>query len=312
MGDFGSNIVLQRPPGTEEAIRKIHNLDKPGRLEEAINILHDWIQKQHHLTKKDFSKDYLEKTLISCKGSVEKAKKQIDRLCTFKTLMPRFFTCTDAKDLAYVSENAWMIPLPKLTPNFYRILLIKFRIKHLTAETIMDYFRYTVVVSEYLKANDYVNGFIIVDDYRETNLLDVITKMNPVDLQQYMSILMEGYGARIKGVHMLSDSKAVELIIKLMKQFVSEKIAKRMHVQKSLEDLHKYVPKDILPIEYGGSERSIVQIHDELVDAISSKKHVEYMEMMNKACTDESKRVAAKFNEEYLGMAGSFRNMSVD
>ncbi|CAH1640963.1 unnamed protein product [Spodoptera littoralis] len=312
MADLGSNLVLQRPPGAIEAIRKIHNLDKPGRLEEALNILHDWIQKQHHLTKKDFSKDYLERTLISCKGSVEKAKKQIDRLCTFKTLIPRFFTCTDARDLSYVSEYASMIALPKLTPDFYRVLLIKFKFKHLTSENIIDYFRYSIIVSEYIKAHDYVNGFIIIDDYRETNLLDAVTKLNPVDLQQYMSILIEGFGARMKSLHLLSDSKAVDLIIKLMKQFVSDKIAKRTHVQKSLEDLHKFVPKDILPIEYGGSERSIALIRNDLVEAITSKKHIEYMEMMNKACTDESKRVASKFNEEYLGMPGSFRNMSVD
>ncbi|KAH9637790.1 hypothetical protein HF086_007819 [Spodoptera exigua] len=63
MADLGSSLVLQRPAGAIEAIRKIHNLDKPGRIEEALNILHDWIQKQHHLTKKDFS-EYLNTYII--------------------------------------------------------------------------------------------------------------------------------------------------------------------------------------------------------------------------------------------------------
>ncbi|KOB56443.1 putative CRAL/TRIO domain-containing protein, partial [Operophtera brumata] len=40
---------------------------------------------------------YLEKTLIGCKGSVEKAKTQIDKLCTLKTLLPKFFIGGDVK-----------------------------------------------------------------------------------------------------------------------------------------------------------------------------------------------------------------------
>ncbi|KAH9637787.1 hypothetical protein HF086_007816 [Spodoptera exigua] len=49
------NQLLKMPPGTVQNIRKIHDLDKPERLDEAIKILDDWIQKQDHLVKKDFS-----------------------------------------------------------------------------------------------------------------------------------------------------------------------------------------------------------------------------------------------------------------
>ena len=50
------NRLLEVPPGAIESIRKIYNLDQPGRLEEAINILEEWILKQDHILKKDFSK----------------------------------------------------------------------------------------------------------------------------------------------------------------------------------------------------------------------------------------------------------------
>lgn len=50
----------------------------------------------------------------------------------------------------------------------------------------------------------------------------------------------------------------------------------------------------------------------EWVDELSGEEHVEYMKMMNKACTNEKLRRRDKFNQEYMGMPGSFRNLSVD
>uniref|UniRef100_A0A2A4J6B5 CRAL-TRIO domain-containing protein n=1 Tax=Heliothis virescens TaxID=7102 RepID=A0A2A4J6B5_HELVI len=308
-----SNQLLKLPDGAVDYIRKLHNLDKPGRLEEAIKILEDWIQKQDHIIKKDFGKIYLEKTLISCKGSVEKSKKQIDRLCTLKTLVPKFFNKYHVKtELQHLLNLASFTPLPTVTKDYYRVICIKINNKDLLAESFMQYYQYNIILTEYIKAHDYVNGFIIVSDYRQVNMFDLVSKMNTVDLQQFVTILIEGYGARLKGIHLLTDSKAVDLFVKIMKQFLSEKIGNRVHVQPTLESLHEMVPKEILPVEYGGEERSIDKLNEEWVEELSTEKHVEYLKIMSKAGTDETKRLAGKFNEECMGMPGSFRNLSVD
>lgn len=47
---------IKIPPQAIQSIRKIYNLDDQGRRDEAIKILEDWIQKQDHIIKKDFSK----------------------------------------------------------------------------------------------------------------------------------------------------------------------------------------------------------------------------------------------------------------
>lgn len=56
METIPENRLLKLPPDAIENIRKIHNLDKSERLEEAIKILEEWILKQDHIIKKDFSK----------------------------------------------------------------------------------------------------------------------------------------------------------------------------------------------------------------------------------------------------------------
>lgn len=46
--------ILEFRPDTFEAVRKEHNLDGPGQMDAAIDILDDWVKKQAHFTKKDF------------------------------------------------------------------------------------------------------------------------------------------------------------------------------------------------------------------------------------------------------------------
>ncbi|KAJ0173149.1 hypothetical protein K1T71_011325 [Dendrolimus kikuchii] len=64
-----------------------------------------------------------------------------------------------------------------------------------------------------------------------------------------------------------------------------------------LESFQNYVTKDILPLEYGGKENSIKELHNDLIQVLSSKEHVEHVKEMNKAKTDESKRIFDTFNE---------------
>ncbi|XP_075983784.1 uncharacterized protein LOC142981632 [Anticarsia gemmatalis] len=312
MGPKGNNCLLKFPPNVNEEVRKIHNLDQPGRLEEALDILEQWIKKQDHILKKDFSRDYLEVTLITCKGSVEKAKKRIDRLCTMKTLLPQYFLKTNAKvEMGHLMSFACLVPLPTLTKDFYRMVMLKVSDRRFVNH-FFEYYQGAIVLCEYLKRNDCCDGFVFVNDLQEVNMLDLATKMNTVELQQFISIITEGFGARIKGIHILTQSTTVDIVVKVVKQLLSTKVGNRIFVHKTIEELQTAVPKELLPIEYGGKDFSVDDLAADWIDELSSPEHVKYMEMMCRACTDESLRRTDKFNEEYMGMPGSFRNLSVD
>lgn len=43
------------------------------------------------------AREYLEITLITTKGLIERAKTRLDKLCTFKTLLPQFFEIDNSK-----------------------------------------------------------------------------------------------------------------------------------------------------------------------------------------------------------------------
>ncbi|CAH0696572.1 unnamed protein product [Spodoptera exigua] len=311
--DSVESSLLNVTPAVIHNVRKLYGLDDQRRLDEAIKILEDWIEKQPHIVKKDFAKRFLETAIITCKGSIEKAKKQIDFLCTMKTMVPKFFEKHNLKsDLKTILEKIWVIPLPQMSDDYYRLILIKTFDDELSLELIQQYFQYILILAEYIRAHDYVQGFTIIIDYRDVNMFNLITRLTTPDVQPFLNVLIKGYGGRFNSLHIITESKAVEILVSTVKQLISEKLGKRIQVHKNLEELYEVVPKDLLPEEYGGKLKSYYKMQAELVEELSSEKHIEYLKIMSKACTDESKRNTEKFNEEYMGMPGTFRNLTVD
>ncbi|XP_072934344.1 uncharacterized protein [Epargyreus clarus] len=307
------NSLLEHRPETFLSIRKEYNLDKPGEMEDAIRILREWVQKQHHFKKKDFSDHYLEATIIACKGSIERAKTQIDRMCTLRTLLPHFFGTYNVKtDMGIVFDVMTAVILPKLTPDLYRVFLVKINKKAYLIKDYLNYFIHNIILAEYIKTHDYCLGFHIILDLTEMNIMDFLPNLNPVQIRQAMTIMIEGYGMRIKGMHIFSPSKLIDSFVMILKQVTSPKIASRIHSYTTLEPLSNIVPFEVLPSDYGGQERPLKAIFEEWKDLLSSKEHLEHLESMNEAGTDESCRQTDKFNEQYAGMPGTFRLLTVD
>lgn len=76
-----------------------------------------------------------------------------------------------------------------------------------------------------------------------------------------MPYFQDAYGVRVKGVYLISPSRIITLLIWMIKQVVTMKIASRIHVYLSTEALPDILPLDILPIEYGGYEKSLGSLH---------------------------------------------------
>ncbi|CAH2238874.1 jg13684 [Pararge aegeria aegeria] len=291
-------------------LRKQYDLDKPGRIEEAIDILEEWIKKQNHFVVKDFPREYLERSIIISKGSVERAKMKIDKLCTFRTIMPHFFEEFDVKNTRML-DDMYGYFLPKLTKDHYRVYLFKSKAKSLKSG-LLDYYRYFFMQCEYIQANDYCNGLVGIVDYSEANLMEIIKWFNASDLREALAIIKARYGMRLKGIHFISGSKAIDAIVAVFKQVLSSKVAERLHVHKSMDEVFEFVDKDIIPVEYGGNEKPLIELHKKNLEVLSSDGFTAYLREMRKARTNESSRLSVAQADQYLGISGSFRTLSVD
>ncbi|XP_014363128.2 uncharacterized protein LOC106714568 [Papilio machaon] len=313
MDSIPKNSLLEFNPDTLEYVRKKCNLHQPGRMQEAIKILDEWTKKQTHFKNKNFDPYYLETTIIACKGSMERAKTQIDSICTFRTLLPTFFRRVNVKhDLGNLNDIVKPVILPKLTLDHNRVFLVKFYGGAFEASQYMDYYIFCTIIAEYLKVHDYLNGFVVFTDFTEINLMDFVTKLNPIELRQALTIFMQGFGMKLKGIHIATSSKFIDVLITILKQILSEKLIKRISIHKTIDTVYEHIPKNILPSDFGGEERSVKELHESWVELLSSNEHLAYLDGQRETRTDETLRQSQVFNEQYAGMPGTFRTLTVD
>ncbi|KAJ2937372.1 hypothetical protein O0L34_g1966 [Tuta absoluta] len=304
--------ILKFHPDTMKNVRKVFNLDET-RIKESIDLLEDWLEKQHHFVKKDFGRDYLERVLIAAKGSVERAKERIDKSCTYKNLLPQYFEDFDVEE---VTKNSFgkmdAAMLPQMTDDNVRYYVCVHHGDKFSAEMFFNAFKYIVMQLEYVRAHDYASSYQVILDYRFSKVTEVVSSVNLMDLRDLATIGTEGYGVRVTGIHMISDSRFLDLLLSVAKQIVPAKLSRRIYLHKNLESLHQMVQKDVLPAELGGEEKKIRDLFAEWVDILNDQEFKQYWRAMNAARTDESSRRSDTYNDQYMGMPGSFRMLTVD
>ncbi|KAG6457319.1 alpha-tocopherol transfer protein-like [Manduca sexta] len=311
MEELKPTNILKFNPNQMADVRKVFGYGDIGILKQDIKILEDWINKQNHFIVRDFGRDYLERFLIYNKGSVERAKKHFDRLCTFRNLMPEFLRDFDVRnefvDLFKCSQSCVM---PTPTPDNYRVVISKMFGNHENV-ALINYYRYLVVFTEYILLHDYCQGSEMIVDTRDI-LFSMVAKLNPIVVHKAMTLIIETMGQRVKAIHFISGSKFLDTVINIIKQGLSEKLRKRIYTHNDFESLHKHIPREILPKDYGGNGATIKELSEANFKELSTDEHIARLKFLEKAATNEDLRLSCKFNEEYSGLPGAFKTLCVD
>ncbi|KAI5638793.1 CRAL/TRIO domain-containing protein [Phthorimaea operculella] len=281
------------------------------RLKQDVEILKSWIMKQNHFVVRDFEPAYLERYLITNKGSIERAKSRFDRLCTLRTLLPELAQDFDIKnEFAGLWRCTRQCVLPKPTKDHYRVIISQVYNgeDHGKAE-LLHFYRLSIYF-EYMLLHDYTAGIEFIMDNRNMSL-GLLAKMSPIVMSKFYAFA-EAYGFRLKALHIISNSWMLETVASIMTKGMSDKLSKRIQIHSSVETLQRFIPREALPVDYGGEEKNIQELSASFVKEISSDQHMARMDFISEAKTDESKRLTCTFNEEYLGMPGSFKTLCVD
>lgn len=78
-----------------------------------------------------------------------------------------------------------------------------------------------------------------------------------------------------------------------------------------MAELYKYVPKQYLPIEYGGSNGSLTDLTKKLVDDLQDFNY--YFKENDKYGVDEKLRQGQRMDmNSIFGLEGTFRKLDID
>lgn len=77
-------------------------------------------------------------------------------------------------------------------------------------------------------------------------------KFTPSLVKKFLVCVQEAYPVKLKEVHVVNISPIVDTIVSFAKPLLNEKIRNRIFLHSDLKTLYEYVPREMLPSEYGG------------------------------------------------------------
>ncbi|XP_046683964.1 alpha-tocopherol transfer protein-like isoform X1 [Homalodisca vitripennis] len=308
--------LVQPSPEQQVQIRSELNEDVSTRNQDLEHIK-EWLKRQPHLPP--FDDDGRIMTFLrGCKFSLEKTKRKLDMYFTMRTAVPEFFSDRDPTkpEIQEVFRMAQVPPLPGLTPNGRRVVVMRGVDAANNIPSVADGMKVVLMIGDVRLKEELVGvagDVYILDAAIATpqHFASHFSKFTPTLIKKFLICVQEAYPVKLKEVHVINVSPLVDTIINFVRPFLKDKIRNRIHVHETLDSLYEYVPKDILPEEYGGAAGSL-----DVINKQWHEKLVTYQDWFKEQETikaDESKRPGKpKTHDDLFGMEGSFKQLSID
>ncbi|XP_065201052.1 alpha-tocopherol transfer protein-like [Planococcus citri] len=284
-------------------------------VQNDVKYLKEWIRKQAHLPTIE-DDEWLTNFLLRCKNSLEKTKKVLDGYYTTRTLMPEVFQDRDpcTKQIEHVFRQGGYVPTTKLTPDGYRIVI--FRIFDDSKNSIPDpesIIKATQISTDYSLKVDKIRGMIVIYDFQNITM-NYITMMFSI-LKKLLTLATKTTPCRYHKIYILNLIPAVEPIISFGKSLVKKELADRVQVWKDdPKKLITVLPKEVLPANYGGTEKPLEELKDRWYEEIKNYQDWFISDEKNKADLNKKPVDSSYANNDVTnyGIEGSFRKICLD
>lgn len=301
-------------PVLAEKARKELNED-PKRLNNDLQSIKEWIAKQPHLIART-DDQWLLAFLRGCKFSLERTKEKLDLFYSIRGTAPELFSIKYNSPLFDEIFNLGSIVLLPKTggPDAPRVSLVRPGKYDPNKYNVLDVIAVSNIMMKISLVDDdnsTVVGFQSIIDLEGVTMAHFL-QMTPLTMKKMVIMGQDAVPFRMKGTHYLNTPPGFETIFNAMKGMLNEKNKNRLFVHnKDIEGMYKYIPKDILPSEYGGNGGTTEEIIEYWKNKIN--EYDSWLQDDEKYGTDESKRVGKpKTSEDMFGVEGSFRRLEFD
>ena len=312
---FDPQMALVQPTAEQSVIirQELREPENADEITRDIAAIREWLEKQPHLPK-DMDDGRLRTFLRGCKFSLEKVKKKLDMYYTMRNAVPEFFNDRDIDrpELKEIMDNCHVPPLPNLTPNGRRVTILRASDKDIPTPSASESMKLVMMIGDVRLAEESVGvaGDVFIFDAVAASPKH-LPKFTPQILKKFFICVQEAYPAKIKEIHIINVSPLVDSLVNFVKPFLKEKIRNRIYMHSNIDDLYKYVPKNILPSEYGGDAGSIVAINEAWREKL--RTYTPWFKEQEKSKANEALRPGApKTADDLFGMDGTFRKLTID
>jgi len=195
---------------------------------------------------------------------------------------PYLFTNRDlaSKEIQTAFTTFQFCPLRKLTKEKYKITIIRFHKCDTSIYSTVDVIKTALMMFDanytmYDNGDDgLVEGEIFILDvvgFSFMQLLDV-TK-NVGTFRHYTSFLQEAAPVRLVCNHITNTSSVIDGLMKIVKPILSKEVSDLVYFHKYGSDtILNYIDKDVLPIDYGGTNGTIDEHYKDWLKLFETKR----------------------------------------
>ncbi|XP_043485337.1 alpha-tocopherol transfer protein-like [Leptopilina heterotoma] len=310
-----SKMLLIHP--TEEMSKMIRQElnENVETRDKDLQTIKEWLSKQPHLPELNDEDDNLLMTFLrGCKFSLEKCKRKLDMYFTMRTHVPEFFTKRSISNpnMKEILSAIQVPPLPGLTENGRRVIVMRGLDKNRPTPNVAEAMKLVLMIGD-ARLKDEIVG-VAGDVYiLDANVVtpNHFAKFTPALVKKFLICVQEAYPVKLKEIHVINVSPLVDSIINFVKPFLKEKIRNRIFVHSTMETLYQCIPKDMLPMEYGGKAGPIKDIFDLWIKRL--EEYELWFKEQESLKADEAQRPGKpKTYNDLFGLDGSFRKLQID
>ncbi|XP_063905698.1 alpha-tocopherol transfer protein-like [Zophobas morio] len=287
------------------------NNDDPKTRDRDLESIKEWLRQEPHLPDAFGDKAILN-FLRWGKFSLEKTKKRMDMYFTIRSAFPHLFTNRDISNPELKSNHDYFLfaVLPFMTDKARRITVVSAPRDDFQSEDLVNFGKIVFMISDIrLHLEEGALDTYIID----ASIIQIkhFPKVPVSAIKDFLVSALEGYPVRVKEVHVVNASTVVSLVLKWASHFIKDKIIRRIQIHENLESLHKCIPKEYLPEEFGGTAGKLIDFSKQWILTLEERK--QWFKEQEKLKADESKRVVVGTNRNNIfGVEGSFRQLMID
>ncbi|XP_070491079.1 uncharacterized protein [Chironomus tepperi] len=290
--------------------------EDPSQIPQMLEQFREWIRKSPHLRART-DDQFLVSFLRGSKYSLERAKQKLDMFYTVREHSPEFFKDRDPAKMnvrEYMQINA-MFALPtSWSEGAPRVIFSRSGGYDPSKYKLEDIMKCFTLIGDLLHEEDdqmIISGQINVVDLKHASIAH-FTAFTPQMMKKMTVMMQDASPFRLKAIHYINVPSFFEKMFAVFKQFLNEKTKSRIHIHGSdLESLYKFIPKHILPKEYGGDGDTVDNIMKYWEDKIYANRQL-LVDQTTKYGVDEKKRIGRPKNPESLfGIDGTFRQLQI-
>ncbi|KAJ3643781.1 hypothetical protein Zmor_026469 [Zophobas morio] len=277
-----------------------------AQIKADVELIKSWKQKQPHLPE-NISDDFIAKMLLRNKFRIERTKEKLDNYFTLRGYHDDLVR--DFENVVPSKHFVTYLPMPKLTPNYERVFIMKLINTDIEAYDIIEITKLELAVTEVTMQYDDSIGVRYVIDFAGFTLKH-LAKWNPVVIHKLVTLIEKAYSCRIMGGHFINCPEFASKILGIFKIVLRSKIYDKLKIHSSLESLYEVIPKECLPSECGGSCSNIPSLLKKWDEVFQN--HRNFFVENYKNVSMEHLRIADLNGSDSFGPDGTFKRLTLD